>query len=326
MTEKSPPLYSFHLVEFTQWIQSEKGLSASTANAYGRYVRAAFNAGHTLTGNTAFNDYVSRYKSGSRSLRRTAWRYWQRYNQVGANELLPPPRQGQGQGSTAPEEEAPVLSGFSNHLVSRGMTASTALQYVSQVRGALAVIADPTDAKMVQAYAGTRGTAAAIQFTTAWRHFVAFQPGTAPLDLSIHVPDDIAYAICYLVQTCGVMGKHASMLRWGDLVLIEEDDDAFHIRYINANRGQFYSKPLPTPLVELFRSWSIPFDEQSFLLTSEGGGTAPMTAPLFRALVTRGASLRREGFLPGTIEDGSSLKRAAVLAQGQVDAPPVKGW
>lgn len=304
---------------FIDWLQ-EHDLSETTAENYARLARAAFNQGVPLHSAPAFETYVQRFDR-RRSVRRTAWRHWQRYQNVEDDALLPegPRKKRLPEGS-----HFDVVLGFDAFLTRNGFAASTATQYAGLVYSVARTVPDLTDSLALYRYSQTLPISRRAQLKSVWPHFRTFVPSVAPLDPTSHIPDAVAYVLWFMAMRCGVQGKYARQLRWSDLVQRQANPDEYNIRYLpDPTPNHYYRSPLKEDHVAVLRGWALPEDDNSPLLPAECSEVAPMNAHQYRTLVKRGAVLNGGGF---TLTDNTlTSTQARMMTAGSGPAPGSDG-
>ena len=304
----------FDIGPFIDFLTSE-GLRHTTADLYTRYVRPGINAGVDPADLEAFESYVVKLSPPTQAVRRTAWRWWQKFKglplQPDARSTEDRPSK-QGGVDTA---ELPFIR-FGEWLPrARGLSPNSVHVYVSTVRKAVKAVGTNPSREALDAFLRDQGGSYQARFQTIWRRWEEYsreagQP-VAVLEPAHGVPDDVCFALHYLTVHVGIQLVHLRTLRWDDLHESAQGQ-GFDVRFLpDPKPGRYYRQCLDNvPVIETLRTWSLPFDTTAFVAPSTRGGTTQFSRAEIQGAVARGALLAESGHVL------SGRRTAVPLVQG----------
>jgi hypothetical protein len=288
------------------------GLRWSTADLYARYVRPTVNRGVDPVDHAGFESYVRGLSTPTQSVRRTAWRWWQRYKGL----PLQPEAPAQDDDGTVRVDSPFVRFGEWLPRV-RGLAPSSVHVYVATVKRCVDKIGPNPTREALDAFLKDQGTSYRARFSTIWRRWEEYhrEIGKTAADFGSEpargIPDDVCFALHYCAITVGIQLAHLRALTWADLHEPTEGN-GFDVRYLpDPQPGRYYKQRLDdAAVINALRAWSLPFDTTAFVAPGTRGGTAQLSRQEIQAAVNRGALLAQNGHV-------LSDRRAVAVPMGE---------
>lgn len=300
----------FDFAVFEQWLITEQGRTVGTANATMKLARACFRAGQDPHDNERFAVYVEQYAQSTRSPRRSAWRWLQRWAEIGP--VLP----SVGPNYTRiPAEQTSQLKDFEDYLENQvGLSPGSVVVYASAVRMLIRALGSDPTAIQIETYLKTRSLSYRQRFPRCWDLWARFHNGqVADMSTADNLPDGVCVVAWVFAARIGLQLTHLRTLAWKDLR--EHEDGTLDVSYVpDPQDGRYYRQRVTdTTVVAVLRDWSLPFDADAPVLPSDRGGLRPMSRKQLQRTVNRGATL---------IAAGHVLRRPGISVVPGQDIPP----
>lgn len=310
-----PPLDP--LTAYCAYLTELGTVSVGMTDKYAVFIRSALRDGCVPADNDLFRQHLEGYAQGGRSLRRTAWRHYQRFSGLSAGEVLP--YRDRGSIDTTPPMLKQEMLRFADWLVeTQGLAPATATASTSVIRTTLRALSmEPSRADLIE-YLARRPVSIRSRFASAWNYWRIFTNMSAvSLDTTDDVPKEVAYAVWYLAAQVGMKLRHIRELRWTDFT-IAEDGTARIVYMPDPMPGRWYRQPVPAGVVNALNAWSQPWGDDSLVFPAERGGDAHVGRKQLNIVTTRGADMARDGLPP----DLTHIRAAEPPQERRASRPP----